>query len=66
MRPTGSLLDAFPVQMTESGISIGLEDAGEVLQVLVRALAAAIGRVTKQHRGWIVTCRRPIIAHIGP
>jgi hypothetical protein len=56
MPPTGGFTDPVVCkQFVEAGIAIGMDDAGELLQVGSRMLAFAVGRVAeKGGRGWLV------------
>ena len=67
MRPTGGFGD--PVageQFVEPGIAVGMDDAGELLQVGSRVLALAVGRVTEQRCRRPRTSERPLVADIDP
>ena len=67
MGPTGGFGD--PVageQLVEPGIAVGMDDAGELLQVSSRMLAFAVLRVTEQRRRRPPTGERPLIANIDP
>src|SRR5579859_5673798 len=65
--PAGSFLDAtVTVEVVESGIAIGLQDAVEAAQVLAWMFASAIRGEAEPHRRWCLVARRPVIAHIGP
>ena len=53
VRPAGRLPDPFVlvlVEPIEPGVAVGLQDAGERLQVGFGVLAPAVGRVAEQHR----------------
>src|SRR5271169_6335003 len=67
MSPAGGFYDpAAFVEMMESSIGIGLQNTGEVTQVLPGMFSLAILRVGEPHRWWHITARRTVIAHIGP
>src|ERR1700676_4213456 len=53
-------------QLVESGIAIGMDHAGEPLQVRPRVLALAIGRVEEQCRRRPVSGKSPLVANVGP
>jgi hypothetical protein len=67
MSPAGCFANpASVIQMVKTGIRVGLQRAGEILQVLARMFAPAIRRVGEPNGGCgVVTCRT-VIAHIGP
>ncbi len=67
MRPAGRLGD--PVageQLIEAGITVGVDDAAEVLQMLLRVLALAVRRIEEQRRRRACAGERPLVADIGP
>src|SRR5215467_2640130 len=67
MRPAAGLDDATAgEQFIEPGIAVGVNDAAEVLQMRLRVLAFAVGRVEEQGRRLPPTSERPLIADIGP
>ena len=53
-------------QLVEPGIAVGVDDAAEVLQMGLRMLALAIGRVEEQRRRRPRTGKRPLVADVGP
>ena len=53
-------------QFIEPGITVGMNDAAEVLQMRLRMLAFAVGRVEEQRRRLPRTSERPLVANIGP
>jgi hypothetical protein len=65
--PAGRLSEsAGLIQLIESGVAIGLQNAAEATQMLARVLALAIGRVAKQHRSVPAAAPGPLIAHVSP
>ena len=54
------------VELAESGIGIGLQDAGIAGEMPCGMLAAAIARVEEHRRRRGGAGKRPIVAHIGP
>ena len=66
MGPAGRLVYMVAVQMMKSGIGIGLQGAGEVLQMLARMFTLAIFRVGEPDSGRGLFARRPVVAHISP
>jgi hypothetical protein len=67
VRPASDLLDATSlVQLLISGITVGLEKAGEQPQLALRMDAAAIGREPIPGERWGDGARRAIIDDIGP
>src|SRR3546814_13024439 len=65
--PAGDLLDAVAVvELVVSGITVGLEKAGECVELAMRMDAAAIGRDTipgQRRRG---CTRTPVVDKLGP
>jgi hypothetical protein len=53
-------------QFIEPGIAVGVNDAAKVLQMRLRMLALAIGRVKEQSRCRSRAGKRPLIANVGP
>ena len=67
MRPAGGLDNpSAGEQLVEPGIAVGVNDATEVLQMGLRMLAFAIGRVEEQSGRRPRAGKRPLIANIGP
>jgi hypothetical protein len=67
MRPAGGLGD--PVageQLVEPGIAVGVDDAAEGLQMRLRMLALAVGRIEEQRRRRARAGERPLVAHVDP
>src|SRR6266851_7176181 len=54
------------VEITETGISVSLENAGVAGKMLSRMLAVAVARVMEDRRRRVRPGERPIVAHIGP
>jgi hypothetical protein len=53
-------------QLVEPGITIGVDHAGEALEVRPRVLALAVRRVEEQRCRRPVTGEWPLVANIGP
>jgi hypothetical protein len=67
MRPAGGFLDAsVVVELIEAGVGVGLQDAGEVLQVLAGAFTTSIRCVAEQYRGRLLASGWPVVAHVHP
>ena len=54
------------IEMMKTRIAIGLQDAGEAGEVLLRMFALAIFRVGEPYRRWRIVSSSAVIAHIGP
>src|SRR5665213_660993 len=54
------------VELVEAGIGIGLQNALVVLQVPLRMLSLAIGRVGEPCGGSVLRSGRPIVANVSP
>jgi hypothetical protein len=54
------------VEMMESSIAIGLQDTGEVAQMLLGMFSLTIFRVGEPHSWWHITACWTVIAHVGP
>ena len=67
MRPAGGLDDpSASEQFVEPGIAVGVDNAAEVLQVGLRVLALAVGRVEEQSGGRPRAGERPLVADVSP
>ena len=67
VRQTGRFLNAtIFVELVETGVGIGLKNAAEIAQMLLRMFSLAIGRVGKPHRRSRRSAAATIIANIGP
>jgi len=67
MRPAGGRLDtALAVELIESGVGVGLQDAGEFLQVLARAFTTPIECVAEQHRGELLAAGWSVVPNVHP
>src|SRR5579864_878950 len=67
MRPAGSFLNlALLIELLETSIGVGLQDAMEATQVLLRMFSTAIRRVAEPYRGCRLISRRSIIPNVGP
>ena len=67
VRPAGNFVNrAAFVKVMKSSIGIGLERALEVLQMLPRMLALAIGLVSEPDCGRSIFPGGTLVAHIGP
>ena len=71
MRPTCSLGDrprrsASHIEGVVPGVDVGLEDAGERLQVFDRVIAGTVPRVAEQSRRRVRAAERPVVADIDP
>ena len=53
-------------QLVETSISIGMDDAPELIEVGARMLALAVGRVAEQRRRRSRAGERPLVADIDP
>src|ERR1700733_5802539 len=67
MGPAGGFYDPSRfVELIESRIAVGLQDARVTLQMLCRMFPFSIRRVGEPHRRSLFTARRPIVANICP
>ena len=67
MRPAAGLDNpSAGEQFVEPGIAVGVNDAAEILQMRLRMLAFAVGRVEEQSRRRPRAGERPLVADIGP
>ena len=67
MRPAAGLDDpAAGEQFIEPGIAVGMDDAAELLQMRLRMLAFAVGRVEEQGRRLPRAAEWPLIANVSP
>ena len=67
VRPAGGLGDAVAgEQLLEASIAVGMDDAAEVLQMRLRVLALAVGRVEEQRCRRPRAGERPLVADVGP
>jgi hypothetical protein len=67
MRPAAGLDNPTAgEEFIEPGITVGVNDAAKVLQMRLRMLAPAIGRVEEQRRRWPGAGKRSLIANVGP
>ena len=57
---------AAAIELVIPGISVGLQNAFERAEMILRMLALAIRRVAVKHRGWIGATEGSIVADIGP
>ena len=67
MRPAAGLDN--PVagkQFVEPGIAVSVDDAAEVLQMRLRMLTLAVGRIKEQSRRWPRADEWPLVADIRP
>src|SRR5690348_10498127 len=61
MRPAAGLDNAAAdKQLVEPGIAVGVDDTAEVLQMRLRMLAFAVGRVEEQCRRWACAAEWPL------
>src|SRR5271167_3051062 len=67
MRPAAGLDNpTSDEQLVEPGITVGVDDPAEVLQMCLRMLALAVGRVEEQRRWRPRAGEWPLIANVGP
>src|SRR5438270_7473283 len=67
MCPEASLDDPTAgEEFIEPGIAVSVNDAAKVLQMRLRMLAPAIGRVEEQRRRWPGASKRSLIANVEP
>ena len=67
VRPAGGLGDPVASeQLVKAGIAVGVDDAGERLQMGPRMLALAVGRVAEQRRRRSRPGKWPLVADIDP
>src|SRR5271156_6457039 len=67
MRPAAGLDNpTSDEQLVEPGITVGVDDPAEVLQMCLRMLALAVGRVEEQRRWRPRAGEWPLIANVEP
>jgi hypothetical protein len=79
MRPAGSLDNPSageqlvkpgprvrPLAGPRTGATVGVDDAAKLLQMRLRTLALAVGRIEEQGRGRPRAGKRPLVTNVGP